>query len=146
MDQEGIYHCDQKKWDEKSWIVRPKQKSVGWMENHTSKVPRTGELIVALCFGTATTAKGCFEPPRLHGIVGCKVDADSFGVDTEALFVPYARQVLNKKCNISDSDKVARASKIVGRVLDALQSMRQMKYWKVQAVLCRVRFFPLHIM
>lgn len=92
------------------------------------------------------TTNASLKPPRYCCFMGCKVHAERFAGRTEELIETYARWVSNEKSDISSSDHVVDACKIVFRALNGLRSKKWMRVWKVPAHLYRVQIFPLHFM
>lgn len=45
----------------RSWLVRPKQKSVGYAQDLFEKFSKPGELVADVIYGTFCTSKACFK-------------------------------------------------------------------------------------
>lgn len=72
-----------------------------------------GELVVVTSSGTFPTAKACLKHRRYRHFVACRVAAHCFAANTEGLFETYAGQISNEKSDVSGTDEVTNACKIV---------------------------------
>lgn len=99
--------------EKKSQLVCLEQKSVDWMKNLGSMFSKSCELEVALFFGTFATSKACLELPRHSCFIGCEVDAECFSASTDERVKTHEKQFLKKRSDISRSDDVVGACKMV---------------------------------
>lgn len=78
--------------------------------------------------------------------MGYKVGAECFEEGKEALVEMYARQIFYEKFDISGTDKMGDAYKIVVRALDGLQARKRMRLLEVPDGLYPMVMFSSHFL
>lgn len=126
-------------------LVRLEQTCTGCVQNVFDYFSKPGELVVHLFHDSLATVGEHQELPPHRRFTGCKDDAKYFAASTEELVETYAKKVLNKKSDMSGSDKVVNACKILFQALDRLQARKEMRSCKMLVGTCPVWSFPSHI-
>lgn len=86
---------------------------MGRVENFVSKLPNHVKLVADLISDTFLTAKADLDRPRHRCVEGCETHANCFGTGTEELVEPYARQIINEKLDIFDTEEVVDCYKMM---------------------------------
>lgn len=127
-------------------MVRLEQITVRWIEAVVNRRLKYGKLVADLLINTLLLRMRFWNFCGAVGLVRCNAETNYFSATMETLFETHVSDVLNEKSEISGTEEVVHAFRVVVWPLHDQRVGKWIRIWKTSAVLFVVQISLSRIM